>query len=138
MKIAVPTMNGKVNPHFGQTSEFTVFTVDDQSGEILAESSFESTPHSGQSQGQGHGMGMGPGGGGGGGCHSRAFNLLTEAGVDVLIAGGMGAGAVNALQRCGIKACRGAKGNARKAVEAYAQGLLTDSGEVCQDHHKQN
>ncbi len=130
MKIAVPTMNGEVFQHFGQTKEFTVFTVNDDTHEIVDEVSISSTPHAGHGNGQ-HGEGHGPGG-----CASQAFGTLMSMGVNVLIAGGMGAGAVNGLMRCGIQACRGASGDAKQAVLEFVKGNLSDSGEVCRDHGK--
>ena len=39
MKIAIPTIGGRVDEHFGHARAFTVFTLDD-SGNILEEETF--------------------------------------------------------------------------------------------------
>ena len=111
MKIAVTYDQGEVFQHFGRTEYFKVYEVDN--GEIL---SFEVM----SSNGQGHGA---------------LAEVLAGYGVDVLICGGIGGGARQALAAYGIEVCAGAKGSTDKAVKAYLAGTLEASEESCDHHH---
>ena len=110
MKIAVTYENGNIFQHFGHTEEFKVYEVEEGkvvSSEIIG------------SNGTGHGALAG---------------LLNDHAIDVLICGGIGGGAQNALAQRGIELCAGAQGNADEAVEAYLRGELVNTGANC-DHH---
>ena len=61
--------------------------------------------------------------------------MLSALGVDVLICGGIGGGALMALVQAGIKLYGGVSGDADKAVEAFVVGNLNyDPAAKC-DHH---
>ena len=109
-KIAVTYDNGQVFQHFGRTEAFKIYEVEDGTvthSTILA------------SNGVGHGALAG---------------LLEENGVNVLICGGLGGGAMAALEGQGIEICAGAQGDADEAVEAFLRGELENAGATC-DHH---
>ena len=111
MKIAVTYDNGNVFQHFGKTENFKVYEVEDNkvvSSEVIG------------SNGTGHGALAG---------------LLAEQGIDVLICGGIGGGAQNALAEAGIQLCSGAQGNTDEVVEAYLKGELVSAGTTCDHHH---
>ena len=111
MKIAVTYDNGNVFQHFGKTENFKVFEVEDNkvvSSEIIG------------SNGSGHGALAG---------------LLADKSIDVLICGGIGGGAQQALANAGIELCAGASGDVDAAVEAYLAGELVNSGVNCDHHH---
>lgn len=113
MKIAVAYENGTIFQHFGKTESFKVYEVEDQkvvSSEVIS------------SNGTGHGALAG---------------LLADQGVDVLICGGIGEGAQDALQEAEITLCSGAQGDADQAVEAYLKGELTSAGATCDHHHEE-
>ena len=55
--------------------------------------------------------------------------------MDTLICGGIGPGAVNALNMCGIRVFGGITGLADYAVEALARGVLSYNPEPNCDHH---
>ncbi|MEG0614468.1 MAG: NifB/NifX family molybdenum-iron cluster-binding protein, partial [Oscillospiraceae bacterium] len=59
--------------------------------------------------------------------HSVLADLLAEKGVMLLICGGIGGGARNALAAKGISLVSGAVGNVDAAVQAYLDGTLVDS-----------
>ena len=61
-------------------------------------------------------------------------NILAENGVNVMLAGGIGNGAINKLNAAGIEVVRGCSGNPTDSVNLFLQGLLTDSGESCSAH----
>ena len=111
MRIAVTYDNGNVFQHFGKTENFKVFEVEDNkvvSSEIVG------------SNGSGHGALAG---------------LLADNSIDVLICGGIGGGAQQALANAGIELCAGASGDVDAAVEAYLAGELVNSGVNCDHHH---
>ena len=111
MKIAVTYENGQVFQHFGHTKEFKLYEVQD--GKI---ESAQIVP----TLGSGHGALAG---------------FLKSQGVDVLLCGGMGTGAKNALAQAGITVYGGVSGAADQAVEAHLKGeLLYDPAVRC-DHH---
>ena len=123
MKIAVTYSEGNVFQHFGHTKEFKIYQVEDNkivnSQVILA-------------GGQGHGFLPG---------------FLKQLGVEVLICGGIGGGARNALAAVGIQLYPGASGNADQQVENLLEGSLNfdpnttcshhghGEGHTCGDHH---
>ena len=111
MRIAATYDNGEIFQHFGRTEFFNIYDTEDGkvvSGEVIS------------SNGSGHGALAG---------------VLAEAGVNVLICGGIGGGAQNALAQAGIEICAGASGSTDAAVEAYLKGELTDAGVTCGHHH---
>ena len=110
MKIAVTYENGSVFQHFGHTEQFKLYEVED--GQIRSTRLVDS-------QGSGHGALAG---------------VLKQQGVDLLICGGIGPGAQNALAEQGIALCAGASGSADEAVAAFLRGELVNSGANC-DHH---
>ena len=111
MKIAATYENGNIFQHFGRTEFFKVYDVED--GKIVASRVIGS-------DGIGHGALAG---------------LLAGDDIQVLICGGLGGGALNALRNAGIEVCAGASGNADEAVEAYLRGDLVDTGANCDHHH---
>ena len=110
MRIAVTYENGEVFQHFGHTSEFKVYEVED--GKVVSSEIIDSN-------GSGHGALAG---------------LLGDKDIDVLICGGIGGGAFSALEENGIEVCAGTSGNTDEVVEAYLRGELESSGVNC-DHH---
>lgn len=111
MKIAVTYENGNIFQHFGKTENFKVYDVED--GKVVSSQVLGSN-------GTGHGALAG---------------LLAEHQVDVVICGGIGAGAQNALAEAGVELCAGAQGDADQAVEAYLKGELVSTGANCDHHH---
>ena len=111
MRIAVPCDNGAVFQHFGRTSAFKFYDV--ENGEIRA-----SAVHS--TNGSGHGALAG---------------FLKDNGVDTLICGGIGGGAQTALSQTGIRLYGGVSGSADEAVRALLDGTLAYDPAVRCDHH---
>jgi predicted Fe-Mo cluster-binding NifX family protein len=116
--IAVPTrLDNTVDDHFGHCRQYNLFTVDDHNA-IQATEILPSLP--------------------GCGCKSNIAMVLKARGVSILLAGNMGAGAVNVLQLQGIEVHRGCSGDARKAVEAFLAGEWKDSGLTCAAPHHED
>ena len=112
VKIAVPTRDGVVDDHFGHCAYYTIFAVE-------ADGSLSSTTLPSPE---------------GCGCKSNIASVLQAEGVRVMLAGNMGAGAKNVLERHGIKVVRGQRGEVEQLVRDYLAGQVHDSGEAC-DHH---
>lgn len=100
MKIAVTYENGEVFQHFGHTENFKIYEV--ENGKITGAQVIPT-------QGSGHGALAG---------------FLSERKVEILICGGIGQGAKNALAEAGIKLYGGVTGNADNAVNAFLSGTL--------------
>lgn len=111
MKIAATYEDGQIFQHFGRTENFKIYEVED--GKVTSSRVIGSN-------GSGHGALAG---------------ILAEQGVDVLICGGIGGGAQNALREAGIEICAGAQGDTDAAVESYLAGTLVDAGVTCDHHH---
>ena len=111
MKIAVTYENGNVFQHFGHTESFKLYEVNNK--EIVKMQVVSSN-------GEGHGALAG---------------VLSSYGVDVLICGGIGGGARNALSNVGIEIFGGVKGSADMAVIDYLNGKLNYDPDAHCDHH---
>jgi len=114
MRIAVPYENGEIFQHFGHTERFKLYDLAD--GKITAEQ-------------------VVPAGGSG---HGALAGFLKAVQADVLICGGIGMGAKNALAEAGIRLYGGVSGPADAAVRALAEGKLQYDPEARCDHHGQH
>lgn len=110
MKIAVACNGKEIWPHFGHCENFNIYET--KSGKIESETSI---------QNPGHKPGFLP-------------NFLADKGVGVIIAGGMGGGAVEIFNERNIEVVVGAEGDSREAAEAYLRGELKSTGSICHEH----
>ena len=109
-KIAIAAEGHYVCEHFGHCEGFNIYTT--QNGAIIAQD-FLANP--------GHKPGLLP-------------NLLNDQGVHVVIAGGMGAGAIDIFNEKGIDVITGARGMVEQTIATYLDGKLLSTGSVCHDH----
>ena len=112
MKIAVPTREGRVDNHFGHCDHYTIFTIEGKqviSREVLA------SPQ-------------------GCGCKSGIAADLEKMGVEVMLAGNMGEGALNKLSAHNIRVIRGCRGDIEAVVSGFLAGFILDSGVGCSAH----
>jgi predicted Fe-Mo cluster-binding NifX family protein len=116
MKIAVPTRGNVVDNHFGHCEAYTIFTTDENKAIIKSE--MLPSPQ-------------------GCGCKSNIASTFQQIGVKIMLAGGIGDGAINVLNGHGITVIRGCSGDVRVLAETYLKGSLTDSGESCSHHDHQ-
>ena len=112
MKIAVTYENGEVFQHFGKTEQFKLYTVED--GRVVSTLVISAG-------GQGHGA---------------LAEKLAEEKIDVLICGGIGEHARQALATAGITVIAGAEGKADEAVGDYLDGILIESDNRCDPHRE--
>jgi len=114
MKIAVPLTNENlIDSHFGHCESYGVFTISDNK-EITDIKNIASPQ--------------------GCGCKSNIASVLAADGVTVMLAGGIGDGAVNVLNSNGIDVVRGCSGDAVTVVKQFLSGLVSDSGSNCHEH----
>ena len=111
MKIAVTYNNNEVFGHFGHTEQFKFYDV--ENNEIKG-TNIVNTNDSG---------------------HGALASFLSENNVDVLICGGIGGGAKNALAEANIKIYPGITGSADIAVDKLLKGTLEINEGHCDHHH---
>ncbi len=111
MRVAVTYENGMVFQHFGHTEAFKIYDI--ENGEIRSEQIISAN-------GSGHGALAG---------------FLAANKADVLICGGIGGGAQQALHAAGISFYGGVNGNADDAVKAFLAGTLNYHPNVRCGHH---
>ncbi len=110
MKFAIPVTKGILTMHFGHAKEFVIMDVDEN--EIKHKQVLKPPPHA---------PGVLP-------------KWLNELGVDIIIAGGMGASAIQLFNECGIRLITGAPTiEPEKLVQNYLDGTLLSSFNAC-DH----
>ena len=114
MKIAVASEKEMVTGHFGHCENFNIYDVVE--GKIEKS---ESIPN------PGHKPGFLP-------------NFLHDLGVDVIVSGGMGGGAVDIFNDHGIEVIVGSEGQAVDVVDKYLKGELKSTGSICNDHDHSN
>lgn len=115
MKIAIPVNNNnEVDGHFGHCNFYKVITFNDDKKIINTE--IVESPQ-------------------GCGCKSDIASTLANKGVTVMLAGGIGNGAVNKLSNAGIEVVRGCTGNVDYLAKTYALGDIIDSGSNCSHDH---
>ena len=114
MIIAVTCENDNVFQHFGHTPSFALFTVEENR---LTGRTDLPTGESG---------------------HGALAGLLKEHNVDVLICGGIGGGAQQALAACGIKLVGGVRGDVTEAVGGYLAGTLEANPNFSCNHHHEH
>lgn len=111
MRIAVTYENGEVFQHFGHTNNFKIYDV--ENNEIKNVKIVDTN-------GEGH---------------EALASLLVNLNVDVLICGGIGAGALNALSSMKIKVCAGVIGNTDDAVCKFLDDKLEFNSIASCKHH---
>lgn len=111
MRVATTYDNGNIFMHFGRSEQFKIYDIQD--GKVLNEQVVDT----------------------GGTGHGALAGLLANGGVDTLICGGIGGGAINALTQAGIKVYAGAQGNCDACVEALIAGTLAQTVEATCDCH---
>ena len=118
MKIAVPvTKENQIDGHFGHCESYGVFTISDKNE--ISDIKNVASPQ-------------------GCGCKSDIASVLASDGVSVMLAGGIGGGAINVLNNSGIEVIRGCSGDATEVVKLYISGSVKDSGSSCHQHEAHN
>ncbi|NMA67745.1 MAG: dinitrogenase iron-molybdenum cofactor [Clostridiaceae bacterium] len=113
-KIGVACDDGEVSNYFGHCEKFIIF--DTVNKHIIKSKAINN-----------------PG-------HKPVFlpNFLDDLGVNVVISGGMGGGAIEIFNEKNIEVVIGASGEAKEAAESYLEGSLESVGSPCLVHRHQN
>ncbi len=112
MKYAVPVTGGVLSPHFGHCEQFALIDVDEESRTVIKKQLVSSPEHQ---------PGLLPG-------------WLAQQGVNFVIAGGMGARAVDLFRQNRIGVVVGAmETDPEKAVLGHLSGVLATGDNAC-DH----
>lgn len=113
MKIAATYdyVTGFVFQHFGRTQYFKIYEIED--GKIVNTQVIDN----------------------GGFGHHDLPPYLKSLGVETLILGNRGQGAIDALDRAGIKQIAGVTGKADAAAELFVQGKLVGNPDARCNHH---
>jgi len=113
MRIAIPDNNGEVNQHYGQSKVFSIIDIEKEQNIVFVDSvSTQNLQHN----------------------HGGLAELLKRQGVEVVIVGGIGQGAVAGLEECGLKVLFGASGSIKSVVEAFAKGEFVSKRVMCNHH----
>ena len=110
MKVAIASENGNVAEHFGHCEGFYIYSIQDDN---IIDKTFLANP--------GHQPGLLPA-------------LLGERKANVVIAGGMGSGAIDLFNSQQIDVITGASGEIENTLWRYLSGSLVSSGSVCHEH----
>lgn len=114
-KIAIPVdQNNQIEDHFGQCEFYEIYSIV-EGNKIVEVNILEAEQ--------------------GCGCKSNIASVLAENGVTVMLAGGIGQGAINVLNQCNIEVVRGCSGATKEIVKEYLEGAVVDSGETCAHVH---
>ncbi len=111
-KIAIPTRGTVLDNHFGHCEKFTIFSLDDNN-QIVNKEDFASPESCG--------------------CKTNLASDLFEYGVSVLLAGGIGQGAVNKLKTAGIDVFSGYSGDVEQVLTSWCNGNTGDAS-LCSSH----
>ncbi len=107
MKFATPYENGEICQHFGKAPQFKIF---DLTPNGVQEAVIVDTQGSG---------------------HAAISEFLAAQGVQAVLCGGIGHGALVALAQLGIDVVPGVSGNPDEAVQALLDGTLQPAGMGC-------
>jgi predicted Fe-Mo cluster-binding NifX family protein len=114
-KVAIPvSKNNQVDDHFGHCRYYNIYTISENNSVL----NVEQLPSEE-----------------GCGCKSNIASVLAEKGVQVMLAGGIGAGAINVLNKWNISVIRGCSGDVGSLILQYTDNLIVDSGETCAHTH---
>jgi predicted Fe-Mo cluster-binding NifX family protein len=113
MRIAMPADYSYINQHFGKAREFAILDLDGDKVSSVRMVSAESLAHN----------------------HAGLAGLLKGEQVEVVIVGGIGPYALEALEGNELKVITGARGKIDDIAGAYARGELVSKRVVCNHHH---
>lgn len=117
MRFALPVLpDGRLNPHFGRSQAFVLIDVDPETKQLTGKQTRPAPPHD----------------------HTALAQFMKENGVDIVIAGGMGAGMRHTLDHEGLTVVTGAPViDPTDVVSQYLSGTLVTCQTTCGhgDHH---
>lgn len=114
MKIGIAAENNCVSEHFGHCEGFAIYELENN---LVKSKHFLSNP--------GHQPGFLP-------------RYLYEQGINIIISGGIGGGAIQLFNEKGIEIITGVSGNIDDIINNFIKGDLQSSQSICDkhEHHK--
>lgn len=112
MKIAIPENQGMVNQHFGQSRSFAVIKIDGSQVQEVETISADGLQHR----------------------HEGLADFLKNNGVETVVVGGIGQGAIDGLESRGLNVFFGAAGPIKDVAESFARGAFVSKRTVCSHH----
>jgi predicted Fe-Mo cluster-binding NifX family protein len=118
MKIAVPTKeNNQIDAHFGHCEFYQIYTISDQK-QVISKERMDSP------------LGCG--------CKSNIAEVFENEGIKIMLAGGIGDGAINKLNAHGVNVIRNCQGDVTELVQQYLTGNIVDGGSNCTAHEHEH
>ena len=115
MRIAIPTKNDQIDNHFGHSDYFSIFELTSDSRIVFIER-LETTK--------------------GCGCKTNLAGTLAEKGVNILIAGGIGGGAVTELRKKNIEVHGGYQGTVNEVLKKWTEQPGPVPFTICSQHEE--
>lgn len=110
MNLAIVTEGDQVSQHFGRSEGFLLVGI--ENGQVISRESVKAGEHD---------------------CGALPL-MFRERRVELVIAGGMGMGAMQHLQHTGIPVIAGIQGSAEDALAAWLAGNLQGGAATCSGH----
>lgn len=110
MKVAIAKENNRVSGHFGHCEGFEIYHV--ENNRVVSKETLNNPAHK---------PGLLP-------------RILSEKAVDIILAGGMGVKAQQMFKTKNIEVVVGVEGLIDKTIEAYINGEVTSTDEICREH----
>ncbi|HKJ40748.1 MAG TPA: NifB/NifX family molybdenum-iron cluster-binding protein [Sunxiuqinia sp.] len=114
MKIAIPSRSDMVDNHFGHCEYFSIIEVDNQK-QVTQKSAMATSKSCG--------------------CKSNLAEELAQEGVTLLLAGGIGQGAVSKLKLQNIEVLTGFRGSIDEAIKQWKNNKFQLNQTTCVEHH---
>lgn len=114
IKLAIPTKGNMVDDHFGHCEYFSIIELNDNK-EVTGKFERESSKSCG--------------------CKTNLAEELANEGVSILLAGGIGQGAIDKLKEYNIQVLAGFKGTIAEAIEKWKTNKYTFDIPICVEHH---
>ena len=109
--VAIACEGENISKHFGHCRNFNLYSI--ENGKVISKKKVDNP---------GHKPGFLP-------------VFLHDLGVNVLITGGIGGGAVAIFNEKNIKVYTGTVGTSDGAISSYLNGTLESTGSICHDHN---
>lgn len=113
MKIAIPTKGSMIDNHFGHCEYFTIIDLNEKK-KIIATEKLETAKVCG--------------------CKSNLAEDLSQKGVTILLAGGIGGGAIEKLKMQNIEVIAGFKGSIENVIEDWQGNNYKSNFSICTEH----
>lgn len=113
MKLAIPSRENRVDNHFGHCDYFSIIELNDEK-EVVNQFKMETSKSCG--------------------CKTNLAEDLSNEGVTLLLAGGIGQGAVAKLQSQNVEVLAGFDGTIEEAVEKWKNKNYLTHVPICVEH----